>query len=157
MGLFCSVKKIGVAWRLILCFALVTGLWFKGYILAGTYLEFWNVVTGTREFLVTGFRRGTLLFPFLKICHLKYEIFINSVNYRHSSKSIPTSLNNAIPPSAVRNFRGNKTQSQPYLEAGLRLKQISRANQNIERKETEAGLVKRHKKHVLINIACNII
>ena len=39
----------------------------------------------------------------------------------------------------------------------MRFKQISRANQNIERKESEAGLVKIHKKYVLIHIGGPII
>ena len=81
VGLFCSVKKEGVAWHLFLCFPLVTRSWFMGYSVAGTYLEFCTNDAGTREFLVTGFRRGILLFPLLKIFNVNMELSLQKKKY----------------------------------------------------------------------------
>ena len=71
--MFCSVKEGGVAWHFILCFPLVTESWFMGSYVAGTCFEFWEFCRWLQGILIKRFRRGTLLFPFWKICHLPYE------------------------------------------------------------------------------------
>ena len=63
--LFCKERRCCLT--LFLCFPLVTRSWFMGYSVAGTCLEFCTNDAGTREFLVTGFRRKMLLFSLLQI------------------------------------------------------------------------------------------
>ena len=69
--LFCEERRC--CWTFFLCFPLVNRCWLMGYSVAGTCLEFCTNDAGTREFLVTGLRRGILLFPLLK---RKYGTFL---------------------------------------------------------------------------------